>query len=146
MGKPKVYLAAPILGHPDGRLLASQLLEALIRVGLDIVNPWVTGGPDAAQPREIYLRDTALIEAADGLVAEVTLPSLGVGYEIAYALCRGKPVAALAREGARVSRLIQGIQSPRFMFHTYADPLEAARLAAGFIGRGRPGRASGNII
>ncbi len=133
MAGPKVYLAAPILGHPQGPRLAAQLLDALARVGAHVVNPWVASGPDPVPPAEIYLRDTALIDSADGLVAEVTLPSLGVGYEIAYALCRGKPVAAVARLGARVSRLIVGIDSPRYTFHAYSDPLEAARYAAAFI-------------
>lgn len=34
---------------------------------------------------QIYRRDTEMIKAADLVIAEVTNPSLGVGYELAYA-------------------------------------------------------------
>ncbi len=45
--------------------------------------------------KEIHDRDLAWLEKADVLIAEVTVPSLGVGYEIAQAINMGKPVLAL---------------------------------------------------
>jgi 2'-deoxynucleoside 5'-phosphate N-hydrolase len=42
--------------------------------------------------REIHDRDLAWIVASDLVIAEVSAPSLGVGYEIARALQLGKPV------------------------------------------------------
>lgn len=132
-GRLRIYLAAPLLGSPEGPRLAGRLAEALAAAGAEIVNPWVLRGPEAAEPRRIYARDTSLIRGADGLVAEVSLPSLGVGYEVAYALCHGKPVAALAREGARVSAMIRGVDSPLFTMLWYSDPQGAAKLAVKFI-------------
>jgi len=40
----------------------------------------------------IYERDTAWLKSCDMLIAECTCPSLGVGYELAYAEAHGVPV------------------------------------------------------
>ena len=40
---------------------------------------------------EIYAQDTAWLRQSDLLIGEVTCPSLGVGYELAYAERFGKP-------------------------------------------------------
>ena len=59
-------------------------------------------------PEEVYVRDTSWIEACDALIAEVSTPSHGVGYEIGYALSKGKPVLCCYRQGGRVSKMISG--------------------------------------
>jgi nucleoside 2-deoxyribosyltransferase len=60
--------------------------------------------------REIYQRDMAWLESADAVVAEVTTPSLGVGYEIAAAERMGKPILCLFRPsaGRSLSAMIAG--------------------------------------
>lgn len=40
----------------------------------------------------IYDQDTAWLRESDLVIAECTTPSLGVGYELAYAEAHGKPV------------------------------------------------------
>ncbi len=59
---------------------------------------------------QVYQRDIALIDVSQVLVAEVTVPSLGVGVEIAYAGYSGKPVLALyhPEPGRRLSAMIAG--------------------------------------
>ena len=52
-------------------------------------------------PQAVFERDTAWLRACDAVVAEVSTPSHGVGFEIAYALERGKPVLCCHRAGAR---------------------------------------------
>lgn len=42
--------------------------------------------------QEIYRRDISLLKENDCLIAEVTVPSIGVGYEICRALEVGLPV------------------------------------------------------
>lgn len=62
-------------------------------------------------PHEIFERDIAWVDAADLLVAEVSVPSNGVGYEIAYARHRRDiPVICLYRPAytARCSAMISG--------------------------------------
>ena len=41
---------------------------------------------------QIYLQDTAWLKECDLVIAECTCPSLGVGYEMAYAEKLGKPI------------------------------------------------------
>jgi nucleoside 2-deoxyribosyltransferase len=82
-------------------------------------------------PHAVFERDTAWLRACDAVIAEVSTPSHGVGFEIAYALGLGKSVLCLAREGVRVSKMLTGIQQAGFAFATYATPEEAqARLEA----------------
>lgn len=60
--------------------------------------------------KDIYSRDIAWINDADMVVAEVTTPSLGVGYEIGYAESKGVPIVALFRPSLdkRLSAMIAG--------------------------------------
>lgn len=58
----------------------------------------------------IFERDIKWIEKCDALVADVSVPSLGVGYEIARAEALEKPVLCLFYENAdkRMSGMIEG--------------------------------------
>jgi len=60
--------------------------------------------------RGIYELDTGWLRDADALVAEVSSPSLGVGYEIGHVEALGKPILCLYRkqEGKRLSAMIGG--------------------------------------
>ena len=46
---------------------------------------------ESRDDKRIYEQDTAWLREADLLIGEVTCPSLGVGYELAYAERFGKP-------------------------------------------------------
>jgi nucleoside 2-deoxyribosyltransferase len=60
--------------------------------------------------QEIHDRDLGWILESDVLVAEVTVPSLGVGYEIGRAIEGGKPVLCLYDTGSEkpLSAMIAG--------------------------------------
>ncbi|MEE8355621.1 MAG: nucleoside 2-deoxyribosyltransferase, partial [Candidatus Bathyarchaeia archaeon] len=59
---------------------------------------------------QIYELDTGWLKDADALVAEVSSPSLGVGYEIGRVEAMGKPILCLYKrqEGRRLSAMIGG--------------------------------------
>jgi len=59
---------------------------------------------------EIYKLDTGWLKDADALVAEVSSPSLGVGYEIGRVEAMRKPILCLYRrqKGRRLSAMIGG--------------------------------------
>ena len=67
------------------------------------------GGENAADG-DVHDRDLDWLRSADVLVAEVTTPSLGVGYEIGRAVEWGKRVVCLYRptDGKRLSGMIAG--------------------------------------
>ncbi len=62
---------------------------------------------------EIYKKDTSWIDQSDIIVAEVTVPSLGVGYELGYAEAMNKKVICLYQvgEGRKLSAMIAGNQN-----------------------------------
>src|SRR5664279_6216711 len=85
----------------------------------------VTAEDGGVSAEEVFERDTAWIRECDAVIAEVSTPSHGVGFEVAYALERGKPVLCLAQEGVRISKMLTGIRQAGFAFATYATPEDA---------------------
>jgi len=85
----------------------------------------VTAHGEALDPCAIFTRDLQWIEQADVLVAEVSMPSTGVGYEIAAARYRfGRPVVCLYRAGhtKRCSAMVAGDSGVELI--EYEDPAE----------------------
>ncbi len=77
---------------------------------------------------EIYARDIRWIKDCNALVSEVSTPSHGVGYEIAYALGLSKPVLCCYRDGAKVSKMILGNDSSGLTVNSYRDEVELREL------------------
>lgn len=72
-------------------------------------------------PEQIYTRDIEWLRSCDAVIAEVSHPSHGVGYEVSYALRLGKPVLCLFRDGLFISRLLLGNTSPYIRIKSYQD-------------------------
>ena len=64
----------------------------------------------AMTEKQIHDRDVAWLKESTSVVAECTQPSLGVGYELAFAAWLGKPTLVLFRPspGKRLSAMIAG--------------------------------------
>jgi nucleoside 2-deoxyribosyltransferase len=75
----------------------------------------------ALTARQVYERDEAWIQQSDLLIAEISTPSLGVGYEIGRGLQQGMPVLCLYRSGLEVSKMITGNTSPNLQVQVYQD-------------------------
>jgi len=86
---------------------------------------------------EVYERDVTWIRACDALVAEVSTPSHGVGYEIAFALGLEKPVLCVYQEGQAVSKMITGNSHPSLQVQTYRQADEAVTLIREFMSQVR---------
>jgi nucleoside 2-deoxyribosyltransferase len=76
----------------------------------------------------VYARDVAWIKDCDLLLAEVSTPSHGVGYEIAFALSFGKRVLCLHRQGIKVSKMILGNPHPQLTIRSYESAEQAVHL------------------
>ena len=71
---------------------------------------------DMTTDQYIYERDIEWIDKSQAIIAEVSNPSLGVGYEIAYAtLLHRMPILVVAYRGVKVSAMIAG----RFVVKQY---------------------------
>jgi 2'-deoxynucleoside 5'-phosphate N-hydrolase len=90
-------------------------------------------GDDGPDDGHIHDRDMAWLKACDVVIAEVSTPSLGVGYEVGWAASMNKPILCLcrAKEGPPLSAMIAG--SPGIYTTTYASMDEAERIMGEFI-------------
>lgn len=90
-----------------------QIIALLKKSGHDVVSEHVASSKleEAEAKRtdeEIFLSDIGFIDECDCLVADITVPSIGVGYEICYAVSKGKRVVCVYKEEASVSAMVLG--------------------------------------
>ena len=110
----KVYFACSIIGGGDTSNYIT-ILDAIKSAGGDVlseifVHDTIKFGGSPLPPDQIYARDVKMIEDADIVIAEVSNPSLGVGYELAYAEKLGRPILCLFNKDSagRLSAMITG--------------------------------------
>ena len=111
----KIYFAGSIRGGRNDKTFYSKIIEHLKLYG-EVLTEHVGDssltslGEKSLNDFQIHDRDMKLITSADLIVAEVSNPSLGVGYEIRTALEIGKKVICLFRikKGQRLSAMISG--------------------------------------
>ncbi|MBQ6574913.1 MAG: nucleoside 2-deoxyribosyltransferase [Lachnospiraceae bacterium] len=82
---------------------------------------------EADRDRLLYEQDTAWLRECDLLIGECTRPSLGVGYELAYAEKYGKPCYVFYRKKeCELSAMIKG--DPYYKVFPYEDTDEMLRI------------------
>lgn len=133
----KIYFAGSIRGGRDDWALYRDIIGLLGEYGTVFTEHIGSSeleitGEDLAD-RDIHDRDLDWLRKADFLVAEVTTPSLGVGYEIAKATEWGKPVLCVFRtdRGKKLSAMIAG--SDGVQVSTYKAVHDLAEVFAGFF-------------
>ncbi|OGK15610.1 hypothetical protein A2774_01890 [Candidatus Roizmanbacteria bacterium RIFCSPHIGHO2_01_FULL_39_12c] len=120
----KIYFAGSIRGGEGNKDLFKKIIDHLRKHGEviggehadDVILSNLEGGPG---DEHIYNRDSKRLNEADVLVAEVTTPSLGVGYEIGVATQQNKRILTLFKEDKdkKLSAMISG--SPKITNKTY---------------------------
>ncbi len=134
----KIYFSCSLTGGRKDEAAYGALVDHLISAGHDVLTahlarPEVMDLEQVVEPGEVFQRDIEWIDECDALVAEVSTPSHGVGYEIATALARGKPVLCCARRGARVSKMLTGNSAPGFRLAVYEATEEALKAVDAFL-------------
>jgi nucleoside 2-deoxyribosyltransferase len=133
-----IYFACSITGGREFEGVYQELTAALVSDGHEVPTAHLAESTVVAleavvEPRQVYERDVIWIQAARALVAEVSVPSHGVGYEIAFALHSGKPVLCLFQAGRKLSKMISGNPHPQLQVRAYRDTTEAVRLMRDFL-------------
>lgn len=115
MKKPiKIYFAGAIrAGRDDGHIYSDivELLKGFGTVLTEHVGDRTLSDKGENKPiTYIFRRDINWIKSADLLVAEVTQPSTGVGYEIGFAERHNKKIVCLYRRNGekRISGMVEG--------------------------------------
>lgn len=125
----KIYFAASIRGGRDDWATYVRIVEQLRTFG-EVLTEHVGNAAlsDAGEDNDdcfVHDRDLAWLKESDYLVAEVTTPSLGVGYEIAKATEWGKPTLCLYRQldNRPLSAMISGCKGATVRLYTSTDEL-----------------------
>jgi len=134
----RIYFAASIAGGRKYLATYQQMASYMKAMGHSILTEHITSPSvwhleSGLTPEQIYSRDVKWLQESDCLVAEVSNPSLGVGYEICYALTLTKPVLCLYREEVLLSRMILGNTRPGLLVRSYSDAQQWQELVARFL-------------
>jgi len=111
----KIYFAGSIRGGRNDKELYLQLIQHLAKYG-QVLTEHIGDvnltelGEDGPSDEWIYNRDMSWIQESDVVIAEVSTPSLGVGYEIGKAENMNKKMLCLYRnqQNKRLSAMISG--------------------------------------
>ena len=114
MTKLKIYFAASIRGGRSDAGLYAELIGFMQETDT-VLTEHIGTSRISLEEQEIpveqyiYERDIAWLRECDVLIAECTCPSLGVGYELAFAEKLGKPCYVFYRpEEAHLSAMLKG--------------------------------------
>ena len=102
-----------------------------------VVKPDVIEWEKGFTAEQIYTRDIRWLKECDCLIAEVSNPSLGVGYEICYALRINKPVLCLYREGIFLTRMLTGNTADGLLVKEYEEDREWKEIIDLFLSKRR---------
>jgi nucleoside 2-deoxyribosyltransferase len=134
----RIYFSCSLTGGRQDQPAYAALVKHLQECGHTVLTAHLAAADvmtadSVHDPVTVYERDTAWLRACEVVIAEVSTPSHGVGFEIAYALERNKPVLCLAHAGARVSKMLTGNRTPGLEVATYGSQAEAVRLMEAFL-------------
>lgn len=134
----KIYFAGSILGGRNDKQLYLKIINYLKKYGVVLtehIGDQKLTGLDEIDPSDekIYERDLQWLRESDVIIAEVSTPSLGVGYEIATAEKLGKRILCLyrIREEKRLSAMISG--NKNLLVKKYKADEELFKIIDGFF-------------
>jgi len=137
----KIYFAGSIRAGREDVPIYEEIIKHLKTYG-EVLTEHVGDrtlsilGDEAPDDRFIHDRDMDFLRQCEVVIAEVTMPSTGVGYEIAMAINMKKRVLCLYRTSAKgklLSAMIAGC--PDIMNKNYQAINEAKSIIDDFIAR-----------
>lgn len=133
----KIYFAASIRGGREDQKWYEEVTRLLAKYGTVLTGHVsalnLTDAGEALQDFEVYQRDLSWLAEADCVVVEATMPSLGVGYEIARAEGMGRKILCIHRADGpkKLSFMISG--NPAITVREYASISDLARAFSEFF-------------
>lgn len=128
-----IYFSCSITGGRNEEKTYGLMVEAMIAAGYEVPtahlsSPEVMQMETVVNPEDVFERDMRWLEGCDAVVAEVSTPSHGVGYEIAMGLNLSKPVLCFYERGKKVSKILTGNNHPSLVLSEYSSPEEVVDL------------------
>ena len=133
----KIYFAGSIRGGRDDQELYFSIIKELQNHGTVLTEH--LGNKDLSSQGEVKLTDTEIFERdmewvreSDIVVAEVSTPSLGVGYELGQAEAMDKKIICLHRniEGKLVSAMLRGNKYMKMYQYSTLDDVKKILVEA----------------
>lgn len=133
-----IYFSCSITGGRQDEAVYKAIVDFLLAEGHEVPTAHLSGSnvvelEESVDARDTYQRDVDWVTGCQALVADVSTPSHGVGYEIALALSEGKPVLCCYKVGRKVSKMITGNSHPTLRLAEYHSADEAVRLVKDFL-------------
>ncbi|CAH3193514.1 unnamed protein product [Porites evermanni] len=124
--KKLIYFCGSIRGGRDDAALYKRIIDQLKQYG-EVLTEHIGDAnlmeKEKGSDKFIHDRDVAWLLKSDALVAEVTQPSLGVGYEIGRAIENKKKILCLFRpdSGKFLSAMIRGAIDDNVVVKDYKE-------------------------
>jgi nucleoside 2-deoxyribosyltransferase len=133
-----IYFACSITGGREFEAIYQTITQTLLESGHEVPTAHLAESSVIKMEKvvganEIYSRDVTWIQACNALIAEVSTPSHGVGYEVAYALGLGKPVLCCYQFRMQVSKMITGNPDKNLKVVSYRDAYQVVELVHKFM-------------
>ncbi|MCX6755309.1 MAG: nucleoside 2-deoxyribosyltransferase [Candidatus Nomurabacteria bacterium] len=127
----KIYFAGSIRGGRDDKDIYADIISLLKKYG-PVLSEHIgdknlsSQGQTSMTNEQIYQKDVNWINESDIIIAEVTNPSLGVGYELGLAESLKKKIIALYRvvDGKRLSAMVAGNSNITCIEYTEVSELD----------------------
>lgn len=132
-----IYCAGPIRGDVSYQKFYAEVINHIEAEGHSALAEF-NGKFSVSIPltdRQIYKRDLKWIDGSKLMIAEISGPSLGVGFEIAYAVFQRKiPVLALVNSNVKnVSAMLSGCDSSLLTISKYHNMEDMKNIITEFI-------------
>lgn len=120
-----IYCAGPMRGNTTYHENYSEIVRIVESLGHTALSEKSSKFSSTVllSDKQIYTRDVKWIDGSKIMIAEVSGPSLGVGFEISYALFVKKiPVLAVYHSNAgQISSMISGCPNPLLQLKKFSD-------------------------
>ena len=118
-----IYFSCSITGGRKDQHIYQRIVDYLIKNGHDVPTAHLASSDVMKDESDlnaidVYKRDMKWVRNCDVLIAEVSTPSHGVGYEIAAAIFLGKHVMCCYQKEKKISKIISG--NTRENMHVFA--------------------------
>ena len=132
-----IYCAGPIKGDTTFQKFYLEIIDFIESEGHTPLTELIAEIPSAnpLTDKQIYKRDIKWIDGSKIMIAEISAPSLGVGFEIAYAVYNKKmPVLALVNNTVKnVSAMITGCDSNLLTVAKFSNPEDLKEIIRSYI-------------
>jgi len=132
-----IYCAGPIRGNTTYHENYSEIVRIVESMGHTALSEKSSkfSSTILLSDKQVYTRDIKWIDGSKIMIAEVSGPSIGVGFEISYALFVKKmPVLAVYDEQAgQISSMISGCVNPQLQVKQYLNVDDLTSMIKNFI-------------